>query len=361
MRINHHKNICSRRSKAIAAPFFVTKLLFISLFLLIAASGDQSDICAQQQTPRTTQTPTPKPTPSAPQQQQQSTANGDDDEVIRVTSNLIVVPVSVTNAQGQSVQGLTVKDFRLEENGQPREIAQLGDPDQVPVELALLVDVSGSTRNRFAFQREAAQRFLKQVLKTTDRATVFAIDMTPRLEQTRAEAETAAAKLSAIEPTTQPTAFYDTVAAAARYLRNSTPGRHRRVIIAISDGEDTFSEETKSITQALNEVQRADTVFYSINPSGQALRLNLISRRGQSEMESLAAATGGAAFVPEAIEDLDAVFNRIAAELRSQYLLEYYTRNQAAPGAFLSIKVQVPQKPELSIRARQGFYNNAGK
>lgn len=295
--------------------------------------------------------PVRDPTPSSSPERTR-----EDDEVIRVTSNLISVPVSVTNAQGEPVQGLVVKDFRLEEEGAPREIAQIGDPDQVPVELALLVDVSGSTRGRFTFQREAASRFLKQVLRPADRATVFAIDMKPRLEQTRADANQAISKLALIEPTRQPTAFYDTVAEAARYLQKDTPGRHRRVIVVISDGEDTYSQELETIQAALAEVQRADAVFYSINPSGQALRLNIISRRGQNEMEVLANGTGGAAFIPEVIEDLDQVFGRIAAELRSQYLLGYYTRNEAKSGAFLRIKVTVPQRPELRIRARQGFY-----
>lgn len=294
----------------------------------------------------------PDPTPSSAPGRTSA-----DDEVIRVTSNLISVPVSVTNVQGEPVQGLVVKDFRLEEEGRPREIAQIGDPDQVPVELALLVDVSGSTRGRFTFQREAATRFLKGVLRSSDRATIFAIDVRPRLEQTRTDANQAIAKLVGIEPTRQPTAFYDTVAEAARYLQNETPGRHRRVIVAISDGEDTYSQELQTIQAALAEVQRADAVFYSINPSGQALRLNIISRRGQNEMETLAGGTGGEAFIPEVIEDLDQVFGRIAAELRSQYLLGYYTRNEAKPGAFLRIKVTVPEKPELRIRARQGFYN----
>ncbi|HVG38317.1 MAG TPA: VWA domain-containing protein [Pyrinomonadaceae bacterium] len=334
--------------------FQVVRLFgFVALFFALALFGGRD--ASAQVLNNLPPPPAPKPTP--PPDLNVNPPKGVDDEVIRVASNLIVVPVSVTDAQGQAVQGLTVKDFRLIEEGQPREIVQLGDPEQVPVELALLVDVSGSTRNRFAFQREAAQRFLRQVLKPTDRATVFAIDSQPRLEQTRTDAAQAAAKLASIEPTTSPTAFYDTVADAARYLARSTPGRHRRVIIAISDGEDTFSENLKTATAALSEVQRADTVFYSINPSGQALRLNLISRRGQSEMEVIANATGGAAFVPEALDDLEGVFNRIAAELRSQYLLEYYTKNQAPPGAFQRIKVQVPQKPELSIRARQGFYN----
>ncbi|MEJ7713039.1 MAG: hypothetical protein WKF84_25155 [Pyrinomonadaceae bacterium] len=166
----------------------------------------------------------------------------------------------------------------------------------------------GSTRGRFTFQREAASRFLKQVLRVNDRATVFAIDVKPRLEQVRTGAEQATAKLAMIEPTRQPTAFYDTVAEAARYLQKETPGRHRRVIVAISDGEDTYSQELQTVQAALAEVQRADAVFYSINPSGQALRLNIISRRGQNEMEMLANGTGGGAFIPEVIEDLDEDF-----------------------------------------------------
>lgn len=330
-----------------------TSLLALLIWLCCLAPGGAAQAQVVRDLPPP---PPPRETPKPPPTGADAAAAGDD-EVIRVTSNLITVPVSVTDARGEPVQGLTARDFRLEEEGSPREIAQIGNPEQVPVELALLVDVSGSTRGRFAFQREAASRFLRQVLKGTDQATVFAIDMRPRLEQARGGAEQAAVKLLSMEPTAQPTAFYDTVAEAARYLRTSTPSRHRRVIIAVSDGEDTFSENLKSVAGALAEVQRADAVFYGINPSGQALRLNIISRRGQTEMEALAAGTGGGAFVPEALEDLDAVFGRIAAELRSQYLLEYYTRNSAAPGAFLRLRVTTPAKPEFRIRSRQGFYN----
>jgi VWFA-related protein len=310
---------------------------------LAAGAGAQNPASRPRQTGQ--QNPPPKPPPDQ-----------GEDEVIRVTSNLVVVPVSVTDTQGQPVQGLTIPDFRLEEENRPQEIAEIGDPDQVPIELALLLDVSGSVRERFSFEQQAASRFLKQVLKPADRATIYAIDTEPRLEQTRANADQASAKLMGIAPSNAATAFYDTVVEAANYLKSSTPPQHRRVIIAISDGEDTFSDKHKTVASALPEVQRADTIFYSINPSGQALKLNLISTRGQSGMEQLAAQTGGYAFVPDVLEDLNKIFDQIAAELRSQYLLQYYSKSEAARGKFLSIKVSVPKRPELRIRARQGYY-----
>src|SRR5213075_479431 len=83
-------------------------------------------------------------------------------DVVRVTSNLIVVPVSVTDTQGQPVLGLKPGDFRIDEDGKPQQIAQLGDPEQVPLDIALLVDVSGSVVARFDFAQQAAASFIKQ-------------------------------------------------------------------------------------------------------------------------------------------------------------------------------------------------------
>src|SRR2546421_1657404 len=80
-------------------------------------------------------------------------------DVVRVTSNLVVVPVSVTDAQGQPVRDLKPGDFRIEEDGRPQEIAQLGDPEQVPLDIALLLDVSASIHAQFAFEQKAASRF----------------------------------------------------------------------------------------------------------------------------------------------------------------------------------------------------------
>jgi Ca-activated chloride channel family protein len=312
----------------------------------------------------------------------------DDDEIVRVTSNLVVVPVSVTNEQGEPVQGLKATDFRLEEEGRAQEIAQVGDAEQVPLDIAILFDVSSSIGQRFAFEQEAAARFLKQVLKPIDRAAVFAIEGKPRLEQQLASAEIASAKLLRIPAPTKstPTAFYDSTIAAARYLAQNAPGRHRRVIVVISDGDDNFSERVKegevadaralnrgeklptganarqqathrqALVEVQREVQRADTVFYSINPSGGGLQFNARGTRAQAGMQQLAASTGGTSFAPERLEELDDIFRRIAAELRAQYLLQYYSNSDAPNGKFLNIKVRTPARADARVRARNGYY-----
>lgn len=320
--------------------------------------------------------PTPKPTPK-PTPVDESVDAGD---VVRVNSNLVVVPVSVTDDTGQPVLGLKMQDFRLQEEGKDQEIAQMGDPDQVPLEIAVLIDVSGTVYERFNFERQAAASFLKQVLKPIDRATIFTIGQQPRLEQARDTAERASRMLMAVQPTKGPTAFFDTVIDAAHYLAENTPPQHRRVILVISDGDDNYSEKIKkaigatreeqeavnaaakqkifnrAIAEVGREVQKADAVFYSINPSGDPLHINIAATRAQNGMEQLSEATGGSSFVPERIEDLERVFRQITNELRSQYLLQYYASEEHPSGKFRHIKVAVPARPALRIRARQGYY-----
>ena len=107
---------------------------------------------------------------------------------------------------------------------------------------------------------------------------------------------------------------------------------------------------------ALKELQRSDCLFYSINPSGPSIRLNKISLRAQDDLISLASATGGAAFLPEGIKDLEEAFGQIAADLRAQYLLGYYSTAERADGRFRRITVRVPRRPDLRLRSRQGYY-----
>jgi Ca-activated chloride channel family protein len=335
-------------------------------------------------------TPTPSPTPEEPE---------DESEVVRVTSNLVVVPVAVTDAAGNAVQGLKKEDFRLEEEGRAQEVATVGTADEVPLDIAVLFDISSSVtaKNFFTLQQEAAARFLRQVLKPTDRAAVITIADKPLLVQPLASAEAATATMLKIPAATAstPTAFYDSISFAAKYLDEHAPGNHRRVILAISDGDDNFSNSVREQTVAEYEAERktqeaenggrplgeraaarrdlqarhqravagvqrvvqgADAVFYSINPGGPSVRLNEISTRAQNGMQTVADATGGTAYVPARTEDLETIFRQIAAELRAQYLLQYLSNTGATAGKFLRIKVNTPARPELRIRARQGYY-----
>src|SRR4029077_2109110 len=132
------------------------------------------------------------------------------------------------------------------------------------------IDVSSSVTERFAFEEQAATRFLKQVLKPIDHATLYAIDRTPRLEQSRSTADIATARLLSIKAATgpSPTAFYDTVIEAARYLAQKTPEQNRRVILVISDGEDNFSNRVRNPALADYRLSQADENDKS--PAGRA-------------------------------------------------------------------------------------------
>jgi Ca-activated chloride channel homolog len=103
-------------------------------------------------------------------------------------------------------------------------------------------------------------------------------------------------------------------------------------------------------------VQQADVAFYSINPGGPSVHLNQISTRAQNDMASIAQSTGGTAFVPDSDKDLERVFGEVAAELRGQYLLQYYSNSQAAGMQFRRIAVVLPTHSDLRVRARQGYY-----
>jgi VWFA-related protein len=323
-------------------------------------------------------TPTPKPTPDVIE------------DVIKTTSNLVMVPVSVTDQTGQAVQGLKVEDFRLDEEGKQQKISGIGDPEQVPLAIALLFDVSSSTSQKgfFASQQKAAATFLRLVMKASDKAAIFTITGKPELIQPLSSAEASAAKMLTIPAATSsvPTAFYDTVAAAAKYLEDNAPSNYRRVIVVLSDGDDNFSEQIRdlsvadansklsgqetaagvraglqrahqrAVAQVQKGVQQADVIFYAVNPGGPSIKLNLIAMRAERGMESIAEATGGTAFVPDSDLDLERVFRQVAAELRGQYLLQYYGDSNAPAGQFRRITVEVPARTDVRVRARQGYY-----
>jgi len=327
----------------------------------------------------------PTPTPKPPEQEVL--------DVVKVTSNLVMVPVSVTDAQGNAVQGLSKPDFRLIEEGKEQEITDIGNPEQVPLAIALLFDVSSSVSAKgfFSSQQTAAATFLRLVMKPADKAAIFTITGESTLVQPLASAETSAAKMLSIPAATTPvpTAFYDTVIAASKYLEANAPSNYRRVIVVLSDGDDNFSSQIRDLSlaqyraqnseqptpgnllarsqqahrQAVSHVQqavqKADAIFYSVNPGGPSVKLNQISMRAETSMESIAETTGGTAFLPTSDADLERVFRQVAAELRGQYLLQYYGNSEAPAGQFRRIQVSVPARADAKVRARQGYYPKA--
>jgi VWFA-related protein len=339
------------------------------------------------------QTPTPKPQ--------------ENDEVIKVSSRLVVVPVSVTDANGQPVTGLTAQSFRLIEEGRPQEIDQVTDAEKTPLEFALLIDVSGSVNPLFDFEIKTAAQFLETVMKPDDRATIFLIGDKPISLVARENAAAAAARLRTIVPSGKFTAFYDTVAAASQYLQKNAPIRSRRVILALTDGEDNWSDLTRESEKAnyrdidvnrltaemrnqiaartntahlnaqakiLRDLQNADTVFYVINPAGDSYKLNTISKRAQIGLAKFADETGGTAFLPrfqstsmkdplqnagnvrKNEETLSKIFSQLASELRAQYLIQYYSEADYPANKFVKVDVGLANAAGSRLRAREGYY-----
>jgi Ca-activated chloride channel homolog len=344
------------------------------------------------------QTPTPTPTPK------QAEEVVEDEGVLKVSSTLVTVPVSVTDAAGQPVKGLTINDFRLAEEGRAQQLEQLGNPEEVPLEIALLFDVSSSVNKIFELEKDAAARFVQSVMKPQDRATLFLIGEKPVLGQTRSTADEAAVKIRAVLPASRvtATAFYDTLTAATEYLRQTAPSRSRRVVLVFSDGEDNYSDAVRNVEVAslrgvkvdtltqkdldkradqtarahgsaqakvLRDLQNADTVFYSINASGPSVKLNKASLRAQNAMQRFADETGGTAFLPQFAneketryfeqrntETLERIFQQISAELRAQYLLQYYSDANYQEGKYVKLNVNLTSRPNLRLRARQGYF-----
>lgn len=361
-------------------PAFLMGMLAIFLSALTTQAQSVKDLPPPPPPWKAKPTPTPKPV-----EPEVIT------DVIRTESNLVMVPVSVTDQTGNAVQGLKVADFRLDEEGKQQEISGIGDPEQVPLAIALLFDISSSvgTKGFFASQQKAAATFLKLVMKPSDKAAIFTITGTPNLLQPLSSSDASAAKMLSIPPAAAsvPTAFYDTVEAAAKYLMDKAPSNYRRVIVVLSDGDDNFSSLTRglsvasasatlngqdapagtrtgllqahqrAVTSVQKTVQQADAIFYSVNPGGPSIKLNQIAMRAERGMEAIAETTGGTAFVPDADADLERVFRQVAAELRGQYLLQYYADSEKIPaGSFRRIQVTVPARNEVRVRARQGYY-----
>ncbi|PYT01287.1 MAG: hypothetical protein DMF63_00075 [Acidobacteria bacterium] len=355
---------------------------FLSLSIFIAVSVEAQ---------------TAKPTPPI----------AEEDQVVKVESRLVVVPVSVTNPAGDPVLGLKATDFHISEENKPQTIDSLANAENVPLEIAILFDVSASTDSMFKFQQATAAKFLQEVLRGDDRATIFTIGIKPVLVQARDTAEHSQTGIRSITPTKEQTAFYDSVRTAAEYLAANSPKGRRKVIVVISDGEDTNSagilkaiweaerkiasdvqgEELRTLrvrardtakvreqVRVLKSLQDADTVFYSINPGGSSISLNKMAQFGQENLQKFADDTGGTAYLPKFqpidtkdelanssnmrknTATLETIFKQLANELRAQYLIQYYSDSEFPNNKYVKLSLGLKNPSNYRVRARQGYY-----
>jgi Ca-activated chloride channel homolog len=257
-----------------------------------------------------------------------------------------------TDKRGKFVRDLGQDDFSiLDDHKPPQAIIDFRNETDLPLQLGLLVDTSGSVNSRFAFEQEAAISFLQQTLRANfDKAFVMGFNGHGRIAQDFTDdvksLETAVHNL-------RPgggTALYDAVYRACheKLVKEDSDRPVRRAIVVVSDGEDNQSEVSKA--QAIEMAQRSEVIIYAISTDDSGLIL-----RGDKALQQLADATGGRAFFPFKMKDVTRAFASIEDELRSQYVVSYRPSDFDADGRYREIEITALKK-DLQVRARKGYY-----
>jgi Ca-activated chloride channel family protein len=273
---------------------------------------------------------------------------------LHVDVKLVNVFVNVIDQNGAIVAGLTRDDFALAEDGRPQQISVFERQSELPLNLTLAIDTSSSVRKDMAAEADAARRFAHALLRSQDQMSLMqfateARELTPFTN-----------KMSQIDHglgqlrSDWSTALYDAICQASAGLGRN-PGR--RVLVLISDGDDTASSATYA--QALEQALRNEVMIYSIIdvPIEASAGRDL---GGEHALITLAEQTGGKSFY---VSDggLDKAFARVSDDLRAQYLLAYYPHHQEPGRNFHRIQVTIPRAaPQaFNIRHRTGYYADA--
>ena len=291
---------------------------------------------------------------------EQRPADQQQEKPLRIGADLVTVLTSVSDTAGNQIYGLNRSDFEIYEDSVRQDVEGVYTEEQVPLRLVFLFDLSLSVRQRLDFEQRAAARFFRQVMRTGDQAAIISVSTEPRVEiQFTPSVESLVATLGRMNPGGA-TALYSATIEAAKYLR---PAEGRHVIIVLSDGNDIGS--SSSLAQALAEVHKSDAVIYCVHSTGIAPSANVRDLGGEFVLKAMSEETGGYPFFPpiyreieKETRDLDDIYKRIAADVRAQYVLTYYSKSTSNDGRFRMIKVAV-KRPGLQVRARRGYYASA--
>ncbi|HYO99729.1 MAG TPA: VWA domain-containing protein [Pyrinomonadaceae bacterium] len=274
----------------------------------------------------------------------------DEGDVVRVTSNLVPVSATVTDTRGKAITDLTVEDFELRVDGQPKPIGGLSHAE-TPVRMVMLFDNSDSIRSSREFEKQAAMRFFKSVLRPVDQAAIYSVGTVFDLVQPlTSDVQRLVRTIEHFDKPEGATKLMDAMAHAAEYLR-LMPGR--KVLVIVSDGADTISDLTYD--EVLRRIIAADCQVYAVQ-TGIFENANLYDLMAVRRLETFSDRTGGAVYIPKSTAELDAAFAQISADLAQQYVLSYYPTDEGRDGRYRVINLRVKTRPNLRVRARRGYY-----
>jgi Ca-activated chloride channel homolog len=272
------------------------------------------------------------------------------------------LPVTVTQKK-ELIAGLSRKDFVVLEDGLPQEVTFFSDEKtNPPVFVGVLMDTSSSTAGKLSFSKEAAKNFLYTVLRLRkDKAAFMTFDHEVSLRQDFTDKHDLLDR--AVEKVKKPgsqTALYDAVWQFADEKLRNVPGR--RVIVVITDGDDTFSRA--ELQDAIDIAQRTETTIFGISTkagflgSVPGVEAGTVKDKGDKYLTQLCEETGGEAFFTGDMIALERAFKRISEELRTQYLITYRPANQNYDGRNRKIEVRFTDKEnekKYKIRTKTSY------
>jgi Ca-activated chloride channel homolog len=274
---------------------------------------------------------------------------------LRVDSTLVQIPVAVSDSLNRFVLGLQKEDFHLFEDGVEQNVVHFSGED-APLSIGLVFDESGSMDYKLRTSQAAVAQFLKSMNKD-DEAFLVEFSDSAKLS---VEFTTNHGEISDALKKAQPgglTAMLDAINLALREMKNAR--NSRKAIVIISDGGDNHSKYTAAEIESL--VREADVQIYAMGVFEPSLPFGLTPEEisGPKLLSEIATQTGGRAFAAALMGDLPSVAARIAIELRNQYVLGYYPKNQTKDGKYRKVEVKLAQPHGVSpLKAhwRLGYY-----
>jgi Ca-activated chloride channel family protein len=305
---------------------------------------------AQQSQPQVSPSTQP-PAPNVPQEPQQGQYK------IQSQVSLVVLHASILSDRGIFVPGLKQESFRVFEDKVEQKLSVFKQED-VPVSFGLVIDNSGSMRDKRPQVNTAALTFVKTSNPQDEGFVVnfnddYYLDTEHDFTSDLNEMKTALERIDARGST----ALYDAVIGSLDHLKKGT--RDKKVILVVTDGEDNASRH--SLENTVEQAQRNDAVIYAVGLfSDDDIKHNRRAmKKARGALSQLANATGGLAFFPEDTNDTEAICTQIAHDIRNQYTVAYYPTNTARDGSFRAVQVEVaPPRGvgKLTVRTRTGYY-----
>ena len=273
----------------------------------------------------------------------------DDDDVVRVNTDLVVLNVTVTDKAGQYVKALKASDFKVFEDGVevPSNMITSFSLQESPYAAVVLLDSSGSMEARFSLARSAAIRFLDG-LRQEDVAAVYRFDSKVERVQEFSGGRDLAPTAYAIRAKGM-TTLNDAIVEAAKTLADRP--EHRKAIVILSDGMDTFSKASSE--KAVESALAVGASIFAVDMSSIEIA-NSARQQSAASLKGFAEKTGGRFVSTPGGPALRDAFAGIAEELGHQYTISYRPMNKKRDGKWRTLEVKVPQE-DLTVRTRKGY------